>query len=74
MAVQRDLVANLGLALVNPRVQDMRQDLALEVGLDAFLERDILRVAQVGVRLVLDGVLRLLLDDRAASSLKVKAA
>ncbi len=51
MAVERDLVADFRFALVDPGIGDVREDFALEVFLNALLQRDALGVAQVGVGL-----------------------
>jgi hypothetical protein len=48
---ERDLVPDLRLLLVDPRIRDVGQDLPLEVGVDVLLERDVLVVPEVGVRL-----------------------
>jgi hypothetical protein len=49
VADQRDLITDLGFALVDPRVGNVRQDFALEVFLDAFFQRHRLGVAQFGI-------------------------
>ena len=43
MSVERNFVADLGFALVDPCARDVRQHFALEVFGDVFLERDALR-------------------------------
>ncbi len=48
---QRDLVADLGLGVVDPGIGNVRQHLALEIRLHVLLERHGLGVAQLGVRL-----------------------
>ena len=49
MARQRDFVADLGLALVDPGVGDVGFYLALEVDVDIFLERNVFGVSDVGI-------------------------
>ena len=49
--IEWDLVADLGLALVNPRVGNMRQYFSIKVSLNALLERYGLGVAQFRVGL-----------------------
>jgi len=49
VAVEGDLVADLGFVGVDPGVGSVGQHLAFEVGLDVLAERDISGVAQGGV-------------------------
>ncbi len=50
MAVERNLVADLGFLVVYPRIRRMGQHFAFEVGGDVITERHILGVAQRGIR------------------------
>ena len=47
--VERDLVAHLGLFVIDPSIRGMGQYLALEVVLHLLVERDVLGIAQGGV-------------------------
>ena len=49
VARERDLVADLGLVVVDPRIRHVGQDFAGEVLLDVLGQRDVLGVSQCGV-------------------------
>ena len=51
MAVERDLVADLRLLVVDPGIRGVRQDFPLEVGFDRLAQRHVLGVAQAGIGL-----------------------
>ena len=49
VTIERNLVADLGFALVDPGIGNVRQHFALEVIVDVFLQRHVLGVAQFGI-------------------------
>jgi len=51
VAVERNLVSDLGLVFVDPRIGRMRQNLTLEIGFNILAQRHVLGVAQAGVGL-----------------------
>lgn len=50
VAVEGDLVADPYLFVIDPGVRDMRQDFSLEVNLHVLIQRDVLDIAQIGIR------------------------
>src|SRR5580704_19530674 len=51
MSVKRDVVTDLCLLFVDPRIDSVGQYLALEIGVDVFRQRYVLGIAQRRIRL-----------------------
>ena len=61
MTVEGDLVADFGLVVIDPGIGSVGLNFALEVGLHILMQRDVLGVAKVAIRL--RGALELALGD-----------